>query len=68
MHRWFNISAAETDLGYSPIVSFADGWADTLEWFKVHWLPSFDPHAGLTGLSKGTEDKIQTQVKGTKAD
>jgi len=40
-------------------------WADTLEWFRDHWLPSFDPNAGLTGLAKGTEDKIKTQVAGT---
>ena len=65
MHRWFNIRAAEQDLGYAPIVSFSDGWADTLEWFKASWLPTFDANAGLTGLSKGTEAKIATAVAGT---
>ena len=65
MHRWFNISAAEKDLNYKPIVTFTDGWADTLDWFKQHWLPTFDANAGLMGLSKGTEDKIATQVAGT---
>ena len=65
MHRWFNITAAETDLGYAPIVSFADGWPDTLTWFKENWLPSFDERAGLTGLHKDTEAKIATQVAGT---
>jgi nucleoside-diphosphate-sugar epimerase len=64
MHRWFTINKAEEDLGYKPIVSFADGWGDTLVWFKSNWLPSFDPNAGLTGLAKGTEDKIATQVSG----
>ena len=65
MHRWFTISAAEKDLGYAPIVAFSDGWADTLTWFKAFWLPTFDAHAGLTGLAKGTEDKIAYQVAGT---
>ena len=67
MHRWFDISAAERDLGYTPIVAFADGWADTLDWSKQHWLPSFDQNAGVTGLSKGTEDQIAVQVSGTGA-
>jgi hypothetical protein len=41
MHRWFNISAAETDLGYQPIVSYKEAWPDTLEWFRTNWLPTF---------------------------
>ena len=65
MHRWFDISAAEKDLNYAPIVTFSEGWADTLAWFRANWLPSFDKHTGVTGLSKGTEDKIATQVSGT---
>jgi len=67
MHRWFHIGAAESDLGYQPIVPFAAGWADTLEWFKAHWLPAFDARAGMLGLAKGTEATIATQVAGTGA-
>jgi len=40
IHRWFDISAAETDLGYKPVISHADGWAETKAWFvknKVWW-------------------------------
>jgi hypothetical protein len=35
MHRWFKITAAEKDLKFTPIVSFADGWPDAIQWFKV---------------------------------
>ena len=63
-HRWFNITAAETDLSYQPIVTFKDGWEDTLIWFKANWLPTFDGK-GFIGLYQGTEAKIATQVAGT---
>jgi len=65
MHRWFVISAAERDLGYKPVVSYKDGWADTLQWFRAHWLPTFDTRAGVTGLATGTQAKIDTQAAGT---
>jgi len=65
MHRWFNIAAAETDLAYKPIVSYRDGWRDTLEWFAANWLPSFDARSGLAGLSTGTQAKIDIQAAGT---
>jgi len=68
MHRWFNIAAAETDLAYKPIVSYAEGWADTLVWFRANWLPNFDPNAGLTGLSSQTQAKIDIQAAGSKKD
>ena len=29
MHRWFDISAAVNDLGFEPIVDYAEGMADT---------------------------------------
>ena len=35
MHRWFDITSAEEDLSYKPIIAFDEGWADTIEWFKV---------------------------------
>ena len=55
----------QRDLGYAPIIPFGDGWADTLEWFKANWLPTFDDKMGIAGLHKGTEAKIRTQVEGT---
>ena len=45
IHRWFDISAAERDLKYEPIISFEEGWRDTLEWFKQNWMPKFDPES-----------------------
>ena len=65
MHRWFNISAAERDLGYKPIIGFSDGWKDTLEWFKVHWLPTFQNSSSIIGLSTKTQKKIDIQAQNT---
>jgi len=65
MHRWFDTSAAKRDLGYEPIISFDDGWHDTLLWFKEFWLPSFDAKSGVTGLAEGTQNKIDIQSAGT---
>ncbi|CAM9159661.1 unnamed protein product [Ascophyllum nodosum] len=42
IHRWFDISAAERDLKYKPLVTFEDGFAKTLEWLKGNWLPKFE--------------------------
>ncbi|CAM9611651.1 unnamed protein product [Chrysoparadoxa australica] len=39
MHRWFDISAAEKDLGYKPLVTPEQGWKITLDWHKENWLP-----------------------------
>ena len=58
MHRWFDTSASERDLGYKPIVAYKDGWKDTLAWFKSHWLPEFDAKSGVLGLAVGTQNKI----------
>jgi hypothetical protein len=41
VNRTFDISAAERDLKYRPILSFASGWAQTIAWFKDNWLPKF---------------------------
>jgi nucleoside-diphosphate-sugar epimerase len=41
IHRYFDISNAKRDLKYVPLISFEDGWAQTIEWFKVHWLPNY---------------------------
>ena len=40
IHRYFNISAAQRDLKYEPLIQFTDGWKQTVEWFKVNWLPT----------------------------
>ena len=39
IHRWFNIQAAEKDLEYKPLITFEDGWKQTIQWFKErrHW-------------------------------
>lgn len=69
MHRWFRIDAATRDLGYAPIVRFEDGWADTIAWFRAHWLPVFRAtrSSGVVGLSAGTQFKIDVQASGTGA-
>jgi nucleoside-diphosphate-sugar epimerase len=67
VNRWFRIDAAAKDLGYTPIVSFAEGWPDTLAWFRAHWLPSYvrPSWAELFGLARGTQKKIDIQAAGT---
>jgi len=68
MHRWFKIEAAERDLGYAPIVPFEAGWADTVDWFRDHWLPNYDKARGglASRIAKHTEDRIDTQARGGK--
>ena len=39
--RYFDISAAKADLKYSPLISFKDGWKETIQWFKDNWLPTY---------------------------
>jgi nucleoside-diphosphate-sugar epimerase len=69
MSRWFKIDAAERDRGYAPVVRYADGWPETLAWFRAHWLPAYKPSAplALLGLAKGTQRKIDIQREGTGA-
>eukprot|EP01059_Diplonema_ambulator_P000606 TRINITY_DN10503_c0_g1_i1.p1 TRINITY_DN10503_c0_g1~~TRINITY_DN10503_c0_g1_i1.p1 ORF type:complete len:394 (+),score=58.83 TRINITY_DN10503_c0_g1_i1:72-1253(+) len=63
MHRWFTISAAEKDLGYKPIIPFGQGWADTIEWFKVNWLPKHGGKgSGYGNIAEISEAKIQKQL------
>lgn len=49
IHRYFDISNAKRDLKYEPLITFDKGWPDTIEWFKVHWLPKFT-NQGTTKL------------------
>lgn len=41
INRHFNISAAENDLKYKPVIEFEEGWKQTLDWFKENWLPTY---------------------------
>lgn len=60
MHRWFDIAAAEKDLGFQPIIRYAEGWEETIEWFKQHWLPK-QKRGGVFGIASATQDKIDIQ-------
>lgn len=46
IHRWFDISAAERDLKYKPLVRFEDGFAKTKQWLKEEWLPKYKADKG----------------------
>lgn len=67
MHRWFDITAAETELEYTPIIPFTEGWDDTIVWFKENWLPRYmsTKRGGLGGLAKGSQAKIDIQAENT---
>jgi len=41
IHRYFNIKNARRDLQYKPLISFDKGWSDTIEWFRINWLPNY---------------------------
>ena len=41
IHRYFDISGAKRDLKYEPIITFEQGWAETIEWFQKNWLPKY---------------------------
>eukprot|EP00238_Polyblepharides_amylifera_P000182 CAMPEP_0196572380 /NCGR_PEP_ID=MMETSP1081-20130531/2445_1 /TAXON_ID=36882 /ORGANISM="Pyramimonas amylifera, Strain CCMP720" /LENGTH=355 /DNA_ID=CAMNT_0041889687 /DNA_START=20 /DNA_END=1087 /DNA_ORIENTATION=- len=41
INRYFIIDAAKRDLGYEPVISFENGWASTIDWFKENWLPEY---------------------------
>eukprot|EP00584_Thalassiosira_punctigera_P008101 CAMPEP_0172541186 /NCGR_PEP_ID=MMETSP1067-20121228/12033_1 /TAXON_ID=265564 ORGANISM="Thalassiosira punctigera, Strain Tpunct2005C2" /NCGR_SAMPLE_ID=MMETSP1067 /ASSEMBLY_ACC=CAM_ASM_000444 /LENGTH=406 /DNA_ID=CAMNT_0013327171 /DNA_START=39 /DNA_END=1259 /DNA_ORIENTATION=+ len=61
MHRWFDIKAAEKDLGFQPIIGFREGWAETIDWFKRNWLPKQPKSRSLFGIASSTQDKIDIQ-------
>ncbi|CAM9257829.1 unnamed protein product [Choristocarpus tenellus] len=48
IHRWFDISAAERDLKYKPIITFEEGFPKTTEWLKNTWLPKQNFGKGST--------------------
>eukprot|EP00755_Sulcionema_specki_P004500 Sspe_Gene.30222::Locus_14864_Transcript_1_1_Confidence_1.000_Length_1320::g.30222::m.30222 len=64
INRWFDISNAQRDLGYYPIVPFKEGWEETIEWFRTEWLPrqDFAATSGYGKIARQTEDKIRTQM------
>eukprot|EP00656_Telonema_subtile_P025725 TRINITY_DN2775_c0_g1_i2.p2 TRINITY_DN2775_c0_g1~~TRINITY_DN2775_c0_g1_i2.p2 ORF type:complete len:397 (-),score=103.68 TRINITY_DN2775_c0_g1_i2:305-1495(-) len=68
MHRWFDISAAETDLKYQPVIGFEEGWTETIEWFQANWLPKFQASQdkGAFGLHHRTQERIDEQTSGLK--
>jgi len=46
-------------------VSFADGWPDTLKWFRANWLPTYRAPASFFSfsLAKNTQRKIDIQLE-----
>jgi nucleoside-diphosphate-sugar epimerase len=65
MHRWFDITAIEKDLDFQPIIGFEDGWRDTIEWFRAHWLPDHldaKGKGGLGGIAQQSQAKIDVQA------
>lgn len=39
--RYFDTTNAKRDLKYEPLIAFGKGWAETIEWFKTKWLPTW---------------------------
>jgi len=37
--REFNIKNAQNDLHYTPLITFEQGWLQTIKWFQENWLP-----------------------------
>ena len=63
MHRWFSIDEAIDDLGYEPIVTYEDGWKDTLEWFKQNWLAKYNEKTSTDMHNKSAFGSIASQSK-----
>jgi len=66
MNRWFTYERAERDLGYTPIIGFEEGWADTISWFRTQWLPNFLNRSQASGYGQiynGSQLKIDMQNK-----
>jgi nucleoside-diphosphate-sugar epimerase len=41
INRYFDISNAKRDLHYKPLITFDQGWKQTIEWFQKNWLPNY---------------------------
>eukprot|EP00668_Euglena_longa_P045901 GGOE01061584.1.p1 GENE.GGOE01061584.1~~GGOE01061584.1.p1 ORF type:complete len:367 (+),score=92.39 GGOE01061584.1:84-1184(+) len=55
IHRWFDISNARRDLKYQPLISFEDGWQQTVAWFAEHpdfWQDSADKTGKVSEAKK----------------
>lgn len=68
MHRWFTITAAEKELNYKPLVTFSEGTQDTIDWFRVNWLPQYYSQGGgsfLGSIATQTKAKIDIQSTGS---
>lgn len=65
MHRWFKQDHAKKDLSYSPIISFKEGWLETIEWFRTEWLPKHDSASASSygKIERGSQKKIDMQSK-----
>ena len=61
MHRWFDIAAAEKDLGFEPIIAYDAGWTETIAWFKANWLPTYAKTTSLFGIAEQSQAKIDIQ-------
>ena len=38
INRYFDISNIMKDIGYKPIITFEQGWSDTIHWFRNCWM------------------------------
>lgn len=66
MHRWFDIKAAEKDLGFQPIIGFREGWDETIVWFRENWLPKQPKSGGWFGIARQSQEKIDIQDMSSK--
>ena len=66
INRSFDISAAKSDLHYSPLIEFQEGWHQTIDWFKLNWLPRYlsmnnlDPSSKLLLSSSSADSNTNT--------
>lgn len=54
--RFFNIENAKRDLKYTPLIDFEQGWKETIEWFKINWLPKQNQNK-INNNSNSEEEK-----------
>ena len=51
-----------SSLSERPPPAPAQGWSETIEWFKANWLPSFRKTSSYVGLASKTQEKIDIQA------